>query len=89
MDKHPQIEETKFLQKVVPEAVLYIKEQNEKCRQSSFTLLNKIAEKLMDKEKHFTDYIELLKAGLGGDPIYCSATLLALSSITFHYNGIL
>lgn len=64
-----------------------IKELNEKCRTSSYTLLNTIAEKFIDKEAEFEEYINILVAGLGGVPIYCSASLLALTSITYHYNG--
>ena len=87
MEKHPQLEKTKFLKAIVPEAVICIKELNEKCRTSSYTLLNTIAEKFLDKPEDFEDYIKMIVAGLGGVPIYCSASLLALSSITYNYNG--
>lgn len=87
MEKHPQLEKTKFLKAIVPEAVMCIKELNEKCRTSSYALLNRIAEKFMDKDENFEEYINILVAGLAGVPIYCSASLLALSSITYNYNG--
>jgi hypothetical protein len=63
-----------------------IKELNEKCRSSSYTLINKIADKLKGKED-FEKYINVLIAGLGNNITYCSASVLALSSIVYHYNG--
>ncbi|XP_001606680.2 RRP12-like protein [Nasonia vitripennis] len=87
MEKHPQLEKTKFLKAIVPEAVMCIKELNEKCRTSSYALLNRIAEKFMNNEENFEEYINILVAGLAGAPIYCSASLLGLSSITYNYNG--
>ncbi|XP_058797316.1 RRP12-like protein [Phymastichus coffea] len=87
VNKHPQLEKTKFLQAIVPEAVMCLKEVNERCRTSSYNLLNSIANKFLENEEHLKEYIDILIAGLGGAPIYCSASLLALSSITYHYNG--
>ncbi|XP_043477342.1 RRP12-like protein isoform X1 [Leptopilina heterotoma] len=84
---HPQLEKTKFLQAIVPEAVVCLKEVNEKCRSSSYQLLNTIAEKFLDNEEHFMEYIQLLTSGLGDTPILCSATLLALSSVLYNYTG--
>ncbi|XP_011497148.1 PREDICTED: RRP12-like protein [Ceratosolen solmsi marchali] len=83
---HPQIEQTKFLKAIIPEAVMGIKELNEKCRSSSYTLINTVAEKLIGK-KDFEDYINILIIGLSNTVTYCSASLLALSSIMYHYNG--
>ncbi|XP_033220095.1 RRP12-like protein [Belonocnema kinseyi] len=87
VESHPQLEKTKFLQSIVPEAVMCLKELNEKCRTSSYQLLNVIAEKFLSHEQNFKEYVELVVAGLAGVPIFCSATLLALSSILFNYNG--
>lgn len=64
-----------------------LKEANERCRTSSYNLLNSIAEKFIGNEDNFEEYINILIAGLGGAPLYCSASLLALSSVTYHYNG--
>lgn len=84
---HPQIEKTKFLKTIVPEVVLCVKEINEKCRNSAYQLLNTIADKVLSVPENFKEYVEILIAGLGGSPSYCSATLLALASITYKYNG--
>lgn len=84
---HPQLEKTKFLKAIVPEAVMCLKEVNEKCRTSSYQLLNTIAEKFLNHEEYFMEYIQLLISGLGGVPIFCSATLLALSSVLYNYSG--
>lgn len=87
VETHPQIEKTKFLRSLVPEVVLAIKEINEKCRNSAYQLLNSLADKLLKNPEDFKEYIEMLVAGLGGSPSYCSATLLALASLTYRYNG--
>ncbi|XP_048507370.1 RRP12-like protein isoform X2 [Athalia rosae] len=83
----PQLDQTKLLKSIVSEAVLCIKEVNEKCRASAYQLLNTIAEQLIDNAQSMENYIEILIAGLAGAPSLCSATLLALASITFNYNG--
>lgn len=75
------------MQAIVPEAVVCLKEVNEKCRSSSYQLLNTIAEKFLDHEEHFMEYIQLLTSGLGDSPNLCSATLLALSSVLYNYTG--
>ncbi|XP_024936269.1 RRP12-like protein [Cephus cinctus] len=84
---HPQLEKTKLLRAIVPEAVMCIKELNDKCRTSAYQLLNIIADKLLSNTEHFKEYIDILVSGLAGAPIFCSATLLALASITYNYNG--
>ncbi|XP_043269034.1 RRP12-like protein [Venturia canescens] len=87
IETHPQIEKTKFLRSIVPEVILCIKEINEKCRNYAYQLLNTLADKLLKNPEDFGEYIEMLVAGLGGSPSYCSATLLALASLTYRYNG--
>nr|XP_003701407.1 PREDICTED: RRP12-like protein [Megachile rotundata] len=84
---HPQLEETKFLEAIVPEAVVYLKDINSKCRTSAYQLLNSIAEKFLSNEKHLKNYISMLMVGLGGVFKYCAASLLALASVTYHFNG--
>ncbi|XP_015121144.1 RRP12-like protein [Diachasma alloeum] len=84
---HPQLEKTKFFKAIVPEIVLCIKDLNERCRTTAYQLLNIIADKFLDNADNFKDYISLLVAGLAGAPIYISATLLALASLTYKYNG--
>ncbi|KAK2577073.1 hypothetical protein KPH14_005885 [Odynerus spinipes] len=84
---HPQLERTKFLQAIVPEAVLCVKDINERCRTSAYQLLNTITEKFLEKPEHLKEYTDMLIVGLGGEQKYCSATLFALASITYHYNG--
>lgn len=84
---HPQLEKTKFLEAVVPEAVLGVKDINERCRNTAYQLLNMIAEKFLDNPEHLKDYTDMLMVGLGGEQKYISATLLALATLTYHYNG--
>lgn len=84
---HPQLQKTKFLQAIVPEAVLSVKDINERCRASAYQLLNIIAEKFLEKPEYLKEYTNMLIAGLGGEQKYCSTTLFALASITYHYNG--
>ncbi|XP_046410406.1 RRP12-like protein [Neodiprion fabricii] len=85
----PQLDQTKLLRSIVPEAVLCLKEVNERCRASAYQLLNTIAEQLLQTTKNLEKYIEMLVAGLAGTPTLCSATLLALASVTYNYNGAL
>ncbi|XP_033203361.2 RRP12-like protein isoform X1 [Bombus vancouverensis nearcticus] len=85
---HPQLEKTKFLEAIVPEAIMCLKELNEKCRTSAYQLLNIIAEKFVGNPTHFNDFVNMLMVGLSGAiEKYCTASLLALSSVTYHYNG--
>ncbi|KMQ96335.1 rrp12-like protein [Lasius niger] len=84
---HPQLEKTKFLEAVVPEAVLGVKDINERCRNTAYQLLNVIAEKFLDNPEYLKNYTDMLMVGLGGEQRYISATLLALASLTYHYNG--
>lgn len=75
----------------MPEAVIYLKDLNTKCRTSAYQLLNTIAEKFLGNPTHLKDYVNMLMVGLSGAieniQKYCTTSLLALSSITYHYNG--
>ncbi|XP_011170370.3 RRP12-like protein [Solenopsis invicta] len=82
---HPQLEGTKFLEAIVPEAVLCVKNINERCRDAAYRLLNAIAERFLDNPEHLRDYVDMLMVGLGGEQAYVSATLLALASVTYRY----
>ncbi|XP_036149420.1 RRP12-like protein isoform X2 [Monomorium pharaonis] len=82
---HPQLEGTKFLEAIVPEAVLSVKNINEKCRDAAYRLLNAIAERFLGNPEYFKDYVDILMVGLGGEPAYVCASLLALASITYHH----
>ncbi|XP_011633501.1 RRP12-like protein isoform X1 [Pogonomyrmex barbatus] len=83
---HPQLEGTKFLEAIVPEAVLCVKDINERCRDAAYQLLNVIAERFLDNPERLKDYADMLMIGLGGEQAYVSASLLALASITYHHN---
>lgn len=83
---HPQLEKIKFLEAVVPEAVLGVKDINERCRNTAYQLLNEIAEKFLNNPEYLKNYMDMLMVGLGGEQKYISATLLALASLTYHYN---
>ncbi|XP_018354107.1 PREDICTED: RRP12-like protein [Trachymyrmex septentrionalis] len=84
---HPQLEKTKFLEAIVPEVVLCVKDINERCREAAYQLLNIIAEKFLNNSEYLKDYVDMLMVGLGGEQAYVSASLLALASITYHHNG--
>ncbi|XP_077282524.1 RRP12-like protein [Temnothorax americanus] len=84
--RHPQLEGTKFLEAVVPEAVLCVKDINERCRDAAYQLLNAIAERFLNEPDHLKDYADMLMVGLGGEPAYVSASLLALASVTYRHN---
>lgn len=83
---YPQLEDTKFLEAIVPEAVLCVKDINERCRDAAYRLLNAIAEKFLNNPEHLKDYMDMLIVGLGGERAYVSASLLALASVTYHHN---
>lgn len=79
----------KLYKAILPEAVLGVKELNEKCRTSAYQLITSIIEKLLPNKEAFDDFIRALTTGFAGSPIYISATILATASITFHFNGII
>ncbi|KAL0112098.1 hypothetical protein PUN28_013375 [Cardiocondyla obscurior] len=85
---HPQLEKTKFLEAVVPEAVLCIKDINERCRDAAYRLVNGIAERFLNDPEHLKDYVDMLMVGLAsGERTYVNASLLALASVTYHHNN--
>ncbi|TGZ37069.1 RRP12-like protein [Temnothorax longispinosus] len=84
--RHPQLEGTKFLEAVVPEAVLCVKDINERCRDAAYQLLNAIAERFLNEPAHLKDYADMLMVGLSGERAYVSASLLALASVTYRHN---
>ncbi|XP_076241510.1 RRP12-like protein isoform X1 [Calliopsis andreniformis] len=84
---HPQLENTTFLEAVVPEAVVYVKDLNTRCRTCAYQLLNTIAEKFLENPEHLKNYVNMLTVGIFGSPKYCTASMLAVTSITYHYNG--
>ncbi|KAK7790254.1 hypothetical protein R5R35_001055 [Gryllus longicercus] len=90
MEKH----EISTLKKIIPEAVLCCKDNNEKCRESAFSLLILIGdtlERLSDKNKteSLEEYISLLMAGLSGPATLVSATLLALGKVIYEYKDVM
>ncbi|XP_014485127.1 PREDICTED: RRP12-like protein isoform X2 [Dinoponera quadriceps] len=85
--RHPQLERTKFLDAVLPEAVLAVKDVNQKCRSTAYQLLNVIAEKFLDRPGLMREYTSKLTVGIAGGDKYCSATLLALASLTYNYES--
>ncbi|XP_017799417.1 PREDICTED: RRP12-like protein [Habropoda laboriosa] len=84
---HPQLEKSKFLEFIVPEAVIYLKDLNARCRATAYQLLNIIAEKFLLNPDHLKEYVNIVMVGLAGGSKYCTATMLALASLTYHYNG--
>ncbi|XP_078033343.1 RRP12-like protein [Augochlora pura] len=84
---NPQLENSKFLEAIVPETVLHLKDGNTKCRMSAYQLLNCIAEKFLNNPEHLKNYVSMLMVGLGGTQKYCTVSILALASLTYHFNG--
>nr|XP_033324952.1 RRP12-like protein [Megalopta genalis] len=84
---NPQLENSKFLEAVVPETVLHLKDTNTKCRISAYRLLSSIAEKFLGNPEHLKSYVNMLMVGLGGTQKYCTVSILALASLTYHFNG--
>ncbi|XP_011864615.1 PREDICTED: RRP12-like protein isoform X2 [Vollenhovia emeryi] len=87
VERHPRLEGTKFLEAVVPEAVLCVKDINERCRAAAYRLLDAIARKFINDPSHLAVYLDMLMVGLGGDREFVSASLLALASVTHSHYG--
>ncbi|KAI4479190.1 hypothetical protein M0804_011329 [Polistes exclamans] len=83
---HPKLEKSKFLQAIIPEAILCVKDINQRCRTSAYQLIHAIADVFLKKSSYLEEYIQMLIVGLAGEPKYCSCTLLALASIVYHYS---
>jgi len=85
---------TDFVYKVVPEAVLCIKATNEKARTGAYTLLVVIGEALQrwneadDLDKVIKDYLQVILAGLAGNPTIIHCTVLAITRIFYEFKDI-
>ncbi|XP_020293878.1 RRP12-like protein [Pseudomyrmex gracilis] len=86
---HPQLENTKFLEAIVPETVLCVKDINTGCRKAAYKLLNMIAEKFLNNREYLKTYVDMMIVGLGGDQETITNSLLCLTSITHRYNAFL
>ncbi|KAI4482155.1 hypothetical protein M0802_013793 [Mischocyttarus mexicanus] len=84
---HSNLEKSKFLQAIIPEAILAVKDINQRCRTSAYQLINTIADVFLKRSSNIDEYVKMLLVGLAGQPKYCSCTLLALASIMYNYNG--
>ncbi|KAH0557965.1 RRP12-like protein [Cotesia glomerata] len=82
-----QLEKIKFLEAIVPEVVMCVKDVKAKCRTLAYQVLNNIADRLLDKGDSFDKYIQIIVAGLGSNPAFIHATLLSLASLTYKYTG--
>lgn len=92
-----------ILKEIVPEAVLCVKDINERCRQAAFALLHELGMAMFrwqeeevgadntltveQEHKVIKDFIALLLAGLAGTPQVTRATLLALADVTHHFKS--
>lgn len=83
--------ETDFLDAILPEAVLCVKDINERCRNSAYQLIHAITEKYLlsnlGSSEQMQEYVNKLMVGIAGDDKYCSATLLVLATLIYHYNS--
>lgn len=91
------------MKEIVPEAVLCVKDINERCRQSAFALLHELGMAMFrweeegvgpessltveQEHKVMKDFMALLLAGLAGTPQVTRATLLALADVAHHFKG--
>ncbi|EFN82732.1 RRP12-like protein [Harpegnathos saltator] len=85
--QHPQLENSNFLRLIFPEAVLSVKDINERCRNSAYQLLNVIYEKFLDKPQYLMKYMRMLISDFCSSELHYTAALLALASITYHHSG--
>ncbi|XP_015188841.1 PREDICTED: RRP12-like protein [Polistes dominula] len=83
---HPKLEKSKFLQAIIPEAILCVKDINQRCRTSAYQLIHAIADVFLQKSSNLEEYMKMLIIGLAGEPKCCSCTLLVLASMIYHYN---
>ncbi|XP_034255302.1 RRP12-like protein [Thrips palmi] len=88
---------------IVPEAVLCVKDINERCRQAAFALLHELgltmfrwqeeevgpdnAVTVEQEHKVMKDFMALLLAGLAGTAQLTRCTLLALADVTHHFKA--
>lgn len=72
-----------LLDTVLPEAILCVKDINNRCRETAFQILGHIA-----KNVDYKDYINILIAGLAGNPTMTSCSLLALAAIVYYIKGL-
>ena len=84
---------TQFVYKIVPEAVLCIKATNEKARTGSYTLLVVIGEALQrwkegELDLVVKDYLQVILAGLAGNPTTIHCTILAMTRIFYEFKDI-
>lgn len=91
------------MKEIVPEAVLCVKDINERCRQAAFALLHELGMAMFrwqeeevgpdnnltveQEHKVMKDFMALLLAGLAGTPQLTRATLLALADVAHHFKG--
>ncbi|XP_046383339.1 RRP12-like protein [Ischnura elegans] len=81
------------IQAIIPEAVLCIKDINEKCRTAAFNLLVEIGKTLQKwsskpTEDILREYVALVMAGLAGSPVLISSTILALGRVVHEFKGL-
>ncbi|KAI5692244.1 hypothetical protein M8J76_011259 [Diaphorina citri] len=76
---------------VIPPAVAGIKSINSSCRDYSFELITKIADRIFElkQEAGLCMFIDNLSVGLQGNPKIASASILALASVTHHCRNFL
>lgn len=83
----PHLDHTSnFLKSVVPEAILCVKDINEKCRNAAFILLISVGETL-EAHNQIQEFLNLMVVGLVGTPQLISCTVLALATILHHFSG--
>ncbi|XP_071441432.1 RRP12-like protein [Hetaerina americana] len=85
-------DKTDVIQAIMPEAVMCIKDINEKCRSAAFNLLVEIGRTLQKWSSKpvddvLRDYVALVMAGFAGSPVLISSTILALGRVVYEFKG--
>ncbi|KAK5645482.1 hypothetical protein RI129_006782 [Pyrocoelia pectoralis] len=80
--------ESLLLRSVIPEAVLCCKDANGKCKSAAYAVLNTVGNTLA-AHNQLQEYLNMIVAGLTGSVQIMSATLMALSSVLYHFSGAL
>lgn len=79
-----------FVKSIIPEAVFCVKESAEKIREAAYSLIVEIGNCFLrwnsgNPSEAIRHYVEMLLAGLTGNPHFISATLLCLGRVLFEF----
>lgn len=81
--------ESKLLKTALPEAVVYTRDINSKCRQCAFDLMVTIGETLQSRDDGLDRFTAMLETGLQGAPNIVTATVCCLATATYNFSAAL